>query len=148
MWFHVQLCSVRIRMSAASSHSVGGGSSDFWMCSKASCACRASMNSIQLAVLDSCSLGFHPYWRLFVALLHARARAVGLVTGSHTRTPPHPQPVGSGPRQPAERAGSRAGRAPDPGRPTHRQEAPPPGCRRAAPTARKASSQERALWGW
>ena len=37
----------------------------------------------------------------------ARARAMGLVTGPHARTPPHPQPVGSGPRQPAQRAGSR-----------------------------------------
>ena len=37
----------------------------------------------------------------------ARARAVGLVTGPQARTPPHPQPVGSGPRQPAQRAGSR-----------------------------------------
>ena len=37
----------------------------------------------------------------------ARARAVGLVTGPHARTPPHPEPVSSGPRQPAERAGSR-----------------------------------------
>ena len=36
-----------------------------------------------------------------------RARAVGLVMGLHARTPPHPQPVGSGPRQPAQRAGSR-----------------------------------------
>ena len=37
----------------------------------------------------------------------ARVRAVGLVTGPHARIPPHPQPVGSGPRQPAQRAGSR-----------------------------------------
>ena len=37
----------------------------------------------------------------------ARARAVGLETGPHARTPPHPQPVGSGPRKPAQRAGSR-----------------------------------------
>ena len=32
---------------------------------------------------------------------------MGLVTGPHAGTPPHPQPVGSGPRQPAQRAGSR-----------------------------------------
>ena len=32
---------------------------------------------------------------------------MGLVTGPHARTPPHPQPVGSGPQQPAQRAGSR-----------------------------------------
>ena len=37
----------------------------------------------------------------------ARVRAVGLVTCPHARNPPHPQPVGSGPRQPAQRAGSR-----------------------------------------
>ena len=37
----------------------------------------------------------------------ARARAEGLVTGPHARTPPHPQPMGSGPRQPTQRAGSR-----------------------------------------
>ena len=37
----------------------------------------------------------------------SRARAVGLVTGPHACTPPHPQPVGSGPRQRAQRAGSR-----------------------------------------
>ena len=54
-------------------------------------------------------------------------RAVGFVTGSHARTPLHPQPVGSRPWQPAQKAGSWGGRAPDPGRPTPRQEAPPPG---------------------
>ena len=143
---------------------------------------------------------------------------MGLVTGPHARIPPHPQPVGSGPRQPAQRAGSRGwgsarprtphtqargpppgtlmpppqrakparksarcavgdgsprphspcthsqwvvgpgsppegqavevGSAPDSGRPTPRQEAPSPGHTQAAPRARKASSQERALWGW
>ena len=36
----------------------------------------------------------------------------------------------------------RVGRAPDPGRPTVRQEAPPPGHPRGTTTARKASSQE------
>ena len=40
------------------------------------------------------------------------------------------------------------GSAPVPKRPTPGQEAPPPGRPRAAPTARKASSQERARWGW
>ena len=67
----------------------------------------------------------------------ARARAVGLVTGPHARIPPHPQPVGSGPRQLLRRRAVGDGRAPDPGRPTPRQEAPPPGHPRAAPTARK-----------
>ena len=53
MWFHVQLCSVRMRIGAASSHSVGDGPSDSWMWSKASCACRASVGSIQIPVLDT-----------------------------------------------------------------------------------------------
>ena len=69
--------------------------------------------------------------------------------GSPYPQPPHPQPVGSGPRPHArtdERSG--VGERPSPGRPTPRQEAPPPGHPHAAPTARKASSQERALWGW
>ena len=39
-------------------------------------------------------------------------------------------------------------RAPYPGRPTARQQAFPPGRPRASQTVRKASSQERALWGW
>ena len=70
----------------------------------------------------------------------ARARAVGFVTGPQARTTPHPQPVGSGPVG--------GGTAHNTGRPTPRQEAPPPGRPRAAPKARKASSKERALWGW
>ena len=70
----------------------------------------------------------------------ARLRAVGLVTGPHARIHPGPQPVGSGPRQPAQRGGSRGWEsAPDPGRPTPRQEAPPPGHPHAAPTARKSA---------
>ena len=78
----------------------------------------------------------------------SQERAVGLVTGPHARIPPNSQLVGSGFRQPAKRAGSRG-----PGeRPT--SDAPHPGKRRplghphAAPTARKGSSQECALWGW
>ena len=67
----------------------------------------------------------------------ARARAVGFVTGPHARTSLHPQPVGSGPRQPAQGAGSRGGRAPDTGRPTPRQEAPPP----REPSCRPYSAQ-------
>ena len=60
----------------------------------------------------------------------------------------HPQPVDSGPRLHASRVHGRAPESADPGRPTPRQEAPPPGHPRAAPKARKAGSQERALWGW
>ena len=61
-----------------------------------------------------------------------RARAVGLVTGSHARTAPHPQPVGSGPRQPAQRAGSRGWESARPRTPhTQARGAPPraPSCR-------------------
>ena len=143
---------------------------------------------------------------------------MGLVTGPHTRRPPHPQPVGSGPRAHAQTDG-RSGvgecqspdaphlgkRRPPPGTlmpppqrakparksvrcgvgegspcPTSRTHSQwvvgpsrtpeltrgrrlesarprtphtqargaPPGRPRAAPAARKASLQERALWGW
>ena len=78
----------------------------------------------------------------------ARARAVRLVTCPHAHSPP---PTVSGYWAPAARPKGRAlgGRkAPDPGRPTHRPEAPPPRRPRAAPTVRKASSQEHRLWGW
>ena len=148
----------------------------------------------------------------------ARSRAVGMVTGPHAHTAPHPQPVGSGPQAHAPRTGSRAwesaqphtphtqargapprvpsgrphsaqnqlararavglatgphahtphthsqwiaglgrtpqgwpvgrGGAPNPGRPTPRQEVPPPRRLRAAPTARNASWQDHALWSW
>ena len=63
---------------------------------------------------------------------------MGLVTGPHAHIPPHPHPVGSGPRHPAQRADSRGGRAPDPGRPTPWQEAPPPGTLRPPPQHAKA----------
>ena len=78
----------------------------------------------------------------------ARARAVGLVTGPHARTPPHLQPVVSGPRQPAQRAGSRGWESARPRTPHTQAGGAPPGRPRAAPTARKGSSQERAPWGW
>ena len=78
----------------------------------------------------------------------AKARAVGLVTGPHARTPPHPQLVGSGPRQPAQRAGSRGWESARPRTPHTQARGAPPGHSHAGPTARKASSQERALWGW
>ena len=53
MRFHVQLCSVRRSMSSVSAHSVGGGPFDSWVWSKASCACRPSVISIQLPVLGT-----------------------------------------------------------------------------------------------
>ena len=57
----------------------------------------------------------------------ARARAVGLVTGPHARTPhTHSQWVVGPGRTPRGRVVG-VGRAPDPGRPTPRQEAPSPG---------------------
>ena len=73
---------------------------------------------------------------------------MGLVTGPHARIPPHPQLVGSGPQQPAQRAGSRGWETARRRAPHTQARGPPPGHPHAAPTARKASSQERALWGW
>ena len=73
---------------------------------------------------------------------------MGMVTGPRARIPPHPQPAGSGPRQPAQRAGSRGWESARPRTPHTQAGGAPHGPPRAAPTARKASSQERALWGW
>ena len=76
MWLHVQLCSVRIRTSAASSHSVGGGSSDSWMWSKASWGCPASVSSMQLAALNSCSCVITPVGaHLWASYMHCRSRS-------------------------------------------------------------------------
>ena len=77
----------------------------------------------------------------------ARMCAVGLVT-SPTPTPcvQGKQAVGPGSTPQGRAIGG--GRVPDPGYPLCRREAPASGVPRAAPTARKASSQERALWGW
>ena len=78
----------------------------------------------------------------------ARARAVGLVTGPHARTPRTHSAVGSGPRPHArkdERSGVGERPTPDAPHPGRRR---PPRYPHAAPTARNASSQERALWGW
>ena len=69
----------------------------------------------------------------------ARARAVGLVTCPHARNPPHPQPVGSGPRQPAQRAGSRGWESARPRTPHTQAGGAPPGHPHAAPTARKSA---------
>ena len=71
----------------------------------------------------------------------------GVGDGSPDPHLPHPQPVGSGTRPHAPGRAVRGGRAPNPGRPMFRQEAPPPGALVQPPTARIASSQERALWG-
>ena len=69
----------------------------------------------------------------------AKARAVGLVTGPHARTPPRPQPVGSGPRQPAQRMGSRGWESARPRTPHTQARGDPPGHQHAAPTARKSA---------
>ena len=78
----------------------------------------------------------------------ARARAVGLVTGPHAHQPrTHSQWV-VGPGRTPQRTGSRV-RESALLRPPHTQArgALPPRPH-AVPTARKASWQERALWGW
>ena len=56
-----------------------------------------------------------------------RARAFGLVTGPHARTPPHPQPVDTGPRQPAQRASSRGWESARPRTPHTQARGAPPG---------------------
>ena len=72
---------------------------------------------------------------------------MGFVTGPHARIPPHPQPLGSGPRLHAQKdEWSGTGERPTPSNHTQAGGAPP-GHPPAAPTARKASLQERALWG-
>ena len=57
----------------------------------------------------------------------ARARAVGLVTGPHARTPRSRSGWVVGPAARPKGRVVGVGGAPDPGRPTPRQEAPPPG---------------------
>ena len=58
----------------------------------------------------------------------ASTRAVGFVMGPHARTPrTHSQWVVGPGRMPERTRGVGVGRAPGPGRPTPRQEAPPPG---------------------
>ena len=78
----------------------------------------------------------------------ARARVVGLVTGPLARNPrTHSQWV-VGPGRTPERTSGRGWESARPRTPHYQARgAPPPGHRHAAPTARKASSQERARWG-
>ena len=64
-------------------------------------------------------------------------KITGLVTGPQARTPPHPQPGGSGPRQPTHRAGSRGWESARPRTPHTHARGAPPGHPDAAPTARK-----------
>ena len=78
----------------------------------------------------------------------ARARAVELVTGPHARTPrTHSQWV-VGPGGTSKRTRGRGWDSARPWTPHTQAGGAPPGHPHAAPTARKASSQERALGGW
>ena len=78
----------------------------------------------------------------------ARARAVGLVTGPHASTPRTRSQWVVGPGRTPERTSGRGWESAGP-RTLHTQaRGAPPGHPHAAPTARKASSQERGLWGW
>ena len=76
----------------------------------------------------------------------ARARAVGFVTGPHTHSPRTRSQLVAGPGCTPQGREVGRGRALNPGCPTTRQVAAPlPGRRCTAPTARKASSEERGL---
>ena len=76
-----------------------------------------------------------------------RARAVGFVTGPHARSPrTHSQWVGGPGRTPARTSG-RGWESARPRTPHTQARGAPPGHPHAALTARKASSQECALWG-
>ena len=78
----------------------------------------------------------------------ARARAVGLVTGSHARTPgTHSQWV-VGPGRTPERTSAGSWESAQPRTPRTQARGAPPGHSHGAPTARHASSQERAWLGW
>ena len=78
----------------------------------------------------------------------ARARALGLMTGPHARiSRTHSQWV-VGPGRTPQRTSGRGCKSARP-RTLHTQATgAPPGHPHAAPTAHKASSQERARWGW
>ena len=76
----------------------------------------------------------------------ARACAVGSVTGAHARHPRAHGERATGPGHLPQRRTVQRGRVPNPGHPSHRHEVHPSGRPFAAPLARKASSQERALW--
>ena len=78
----------------------------------------------------------------------ARARAVGLVTRPHARSPrTHSQWV-VGPGRTPQRTRGRGWESARARMPHTQARGAPPGTPHAAPTARKAGTQERALWGW
>ena len=73
---------------------------------------------------------------------------MGWMTGPHARTPRiHSQWV-VGPGRTPERTRGRGWESACPQTPHTQAGCAPPGRPRAARTARKASSQERTLWGW
>ena len=76
----------------------------------------------------------------------ARARAVGLVTGPHARTPRTLSQWVVRPGRTHERTRGRWWESARPRMHHPQARGAPPGRPRAAPTARKASTQERALW--
>ena len=78
----------------------------------------------------------------------ARARAVGLVTGTHARTPRTESQWVVGPGRTPQRTRGRGWESAQPRTPHSKARGAPPGHPYAAPTARKASWHERALWGW
>ena len=77
----------------------------------------------------------------------ARARAVGLVTGPHAHIPRNHSQWVVGPGRKPERTGGRGWESARPRGPHTKARGAPPRRPPAAPTARKASTQERALWG-
>ena len=78
----------------------------------------------------------------------AKARAVGLVTGPHAPTVRTRSQWVVGPGRTPERTSGRGWERACPRTPDYQARGFPPGRPQATPTARKASSQKRALWGW
>ena len=90
----------------------------------------------------------HPHAAPTAPKASSQERAIGSVTGPHARTPrTHSQWVVGPGRTPERTSGWGWGSA-RPRTPHTQARGAPPGHPHAAPTARKASSQERALWGW
>ena len=77
-----------------------------------------------------------------------RAPAVGLVTGPHASIPRTHRQCVVGPGRTPERTSGRGWESARPRTPHTQARGTPPGHPPAASTARKVSSQERALWGW
>ena len=73
---------------------------------------------------------------------------MGLSTGPHARTPHTHIPWVVGPGRTPEQTSGRGWESARPWTPHTQAGGAPPGHPQAAPRARKASSQERALWGW